>query len=872
MDQQDTNTNNADAAWPELAADVTLAQGAARSITLDTQRATADGRILDITAQLDQMTSRLAAVESSLFEAAAPTAASDELLSRLAILGEELASTRAEFDALAGRVGAAEQGVATTMMVSVDGFDSRLAIVEDARSNQAQELNELTSYLEQAFMRIAELAEVIEVEREKNSSMRAESSVHANAANDSAQAQLSEVDLRVANLAGSLDELRDQVSSATATIDASHDDLTQALAETVAHLEDRVSTTEGRMAEFDDITTSIQFLNSRAEALDTLSAQVDHSNSMTQVELDAHRVAIDRVNEEAHSSHQLTQDVSDRIANMHETFDLVGQRIDLVETGTEALRGAADNALEGSKVALGRIDQLDETVDVISGKLENAATAIDAAHSRIDETESAAQSAHARIDEATQHLSEQLDSQLNEAAGRVDQRVTDVEQRLEHEVGEAHRRVDPLEGRLSESDERSNTIAAKLDQTIDCLEGVVGATADLAARVASAETTAGSVDEQVAAFSSSINETQHVVAQRIDDAISRLDDQEQHVASIDERIGDLSEHVTSNSEHLTATEHNVAEQTQHIISNEQSIANHDDRIAANEKALEDVDQRIESTVDARAEALREHLLSRVEEARAQLQLTVDESQAHVGESQADLRRSVLDRLEVIEHSIETRINEVEAVVNEAGISVRLTSVEAALDAADTTANEAYAFTESLRQLQTDIVQALQEELRSHEQLIGSTEERLIRLEQSGAEFASAERVQMLEAKLVEALQTISQLTQLQRRNTTVESQLTDTLAATSTGVETTQNAVAALREELDAAQQRIAHLERVLAATAAAAPIPAPTQSAPVPATPFVDSAPHTTAPQPMVAVEDDSDTGWFTESYARKNPESKAS
>ena len=168
------------------------------------------------------------------------------------------------------------------------------------------------------------------------------------------------------------------------------------------------------------------------------------------------------------------------------------------------------------------------------------------------------------------------------------------------------------------------------------------------------------------------------------------------------------------------------------------------------------------------------------------------------------------------------------------------------------------------------MQALQEELRSHESLIDAVDGRVDYLESSGAGFASAERVQMLEAKLVEALQTISQLTQLQRRNTTVESQLTDTLTTTSHGLENTQNGVLEIRAELHAAQQRIAHLEQALATVASTSGAQPIAQVAPA-AHPAPGPAPVAHVAE-ISHLDDDADTGWFTESYARKNEEPRAS
>ena len=134
------------------------------------------------------------------------------------------------------------------------------------------------------------------------------------------------------------------------------------------------------------------------------------------------------------------------------------------------------------------------------------------------------------------------------------------------------------------------------------------------------------------------------------------------------------------------------------------------------------------------------------------------------------------------------------------------------------------------------------------------------------DYASAERVHQLETKIVEALQTISQLTQLQRRNTTIETQLTDTLAATTEGVEHTQNHLVALRHELEVAIGRIAQLEARLSGTTPIASVaaPAPAAAAPLAAVPSAEVQPSQDGA--ATVDEDAADTDWFNESLARKN------
>ncbi len=1010
---QDMTTDNADSGWPEISADVTAARGAARSITLDTQRASTDGRIIEITAQLEQMRERLGSLEDHIFAVDASVSNTQDYAERFAALDQEISTTSSRFETLAARVAAAEEGVATTMMMSVDGFDSRLAVVEDARLAQTGELNELTSYLEQAFTRITELAEVIEQERTSNSAART-------GLTEQSALFASSIDGRMDEVHASIADLKAQLDQAAASIDSSAGEIDAALAESVADLQGRMATAEGQVGKIDEIATSLQFLNSRADALDSqqqeisanqatrsdlselaeqvhrvdahaqelearavesgerrseIADNVQHAHERiddtkqeidqlrTQIsepgealpspamaneledlrssvssvvgeqdvtrvaltrdreDINAHGNAIQQAEAEHEVTRQLVQDVSDRIGNMAENSELIGHRVDLVQGSTEGLQERVEELRSTSTSLAAHVEHIDGNVHNANNRLDNAATALDAAHARLDDVEATAQSAHVRIEETVQelnvrfdesahavndrldearqevdarlghnadHLNSRLDETVDQVNQRLDETVDQVNQRLDETVdrqlGETVGNIEEVRGRLASiDDELGNTngriqdieqesvvaaehatqMSAKLDQTIDCVEGAVRATADIAERVTATEEVAAEFGHQVAeseAHLASLDARAHAVE-------TQSTEVERRVAELDQRVSEAEHIVSAGEERFASTE-------QHLSSNEERIATSEQRIEEHGERFEHVEDRISQThaqIEERTGALRDHLLSRVDEARAQLQLALDESNAKAGDSNADLRDSVFNRLEIVEQSIETRVAGLEATLSNTDQEPRLQSLETSIADAEARTSEAYAFTESLRQLQTDIVQALQEELRSHEDQLGSFNTRLHQLESSGDDYASGERVHMLEAKLVEALQTISQLTQLQRRNTTVEAQLTDTLTATSHGVESAQSNVSQLREELAAAQQRIGLLEQRLSTNNPSGQIP-PASEQLVHLDSHDQAQPSNGYETADASVEDDADTGWFTESYARKNQEPRAS
>ncbi|MFT7475513.1 MAG: DNA repair exonuclease SbcCD ATPase subunit [Verrucomicrobiales bacterium] len=260
MDQEMHN-DNAGAAWPELSADLNLSRVATRSISLDTLRANADGRILEVTAQVDVMRTRLSLLERQVFDASVEAKLSTEHLEGFAYLGAELESSATGFEGLATRIAVAEERVTSTALSSGEDIDARFGIVEDARLSQSAELNELTGYLEQAFSRITELATLIEEERGANATVRGESSEQIG--NFS-----TEVDARIADVTKAVTSLTARMNEASSSIDGSATAATEALFESVADLETRVSTSESRLDQVDEVATSIRFLSARAEALE----------------------------------------------------------------------------------------------------------------------------------------------------------------------------------------------------------------------------------------------------------------------------------------------------------------------------------------------------------------------------------------------------------------------------------------------------------------------------------------------------------------------------------------------------------------------------------------------------------------------------
>ena len=103
----------------------------------------------------------------------------------------------------------------------------------------------------------------------------------------------------------------------------------------------------------------------------------------------------------------------------------------------------------------------------------------------------------------------------------------------------------------------------------------------------------------------------------------------------------------------------------------------------------------------------------------------------------------------------------------------------------------------------------------------------------------------------------------------METQLTETLTATTRGVENTQQHVVALRSQLENAHQRIAQLESALASTLQEAEATNFTVVSSAPP----EQSPSTTIEEPVSEIQDnesstdiDSDANWYDDSLTRKN------
>ena len=671
--------------WPELTADTTMTQSVPRSVTLDTIRSTSDGKLLEVSSQLDLIRTRLNSLEHFVLEAPLNSSIDASVHDRIAEMELSVVSATTRFDELANRLVESDETVATTVISTVDGFDTRIALMEDARLGQASELNELTGYLEQAFARITELAEIIETNNDLHVSRIAD--LEGQLEDTQTRASLAALESTVADIAKRSDQ-------ASTNLNERVDELHFAATAPLVEVEARVNVLEDKLVE-------------HGEQIHGVEDQVrDHSSA-----LDEQR--------------KLSQEQSERLEKHEEELGIQYEDIARLKAFEEA-----------------RVTQFETHSSIISDHgetLETHTTEIAKIQSDLEAVQSGQQQAET--------------SQL----------VSGVEQ-LARNNGE----------RISAMAETTDVLGQRIDHTET-------ANNETAERVATQEEALGAVQ-------------------------SRLEQLESTADSTVPAVADTSEIEAE----LEATSARVAE-------------------------VESTTNKLTSTLKTENKSLRQEMTD-----------------------------------------LSVRVADFNIAAAAAPIMSASTSDDRVDEIADS-AKEAHQLAESLRVIQAEIVHAMKGELNAHDT-------RLVELEDSQSEtterlgsFASADRLEQIETKLVEALQTISQLTQLQRRHTAVETQLADALSASNQGIEHTQQHVVLLRSELENANARIARLEQAIsvaaqpavAATPAATAAPAATAPAApatpaVPATPAAPATPEAPAADPQAQAAS-VDTGWFESSYEER-------
>ena len=585
MDQEIVNDNEG-TAWPALSADLNVARATARTITLDTHRASENGRILEVSSQLDLMRTRLSALEHHVFNEAgsARNNLPDDILDRIAGFDRDLTDTSSEFQSLAARVAAAEDHISTTMLTSVEGFDSRMDIVEQARRSQTNELNELTGYLEQAFTRISELAGLIEDERGTNSAARAENFNQVN--------QLgSEIDDKVNHLDAAISALSSRVDLASNSIDASASSATAALEASISSLESRMDNAEARLGESNEVATSIQFLTARAEALEeaqintsghiiesveSAHARIDEVAS-TKSDIDALGTDIEQIKDVVDSQAELTATNVDKIESLSDSLTSIGNIASGQETVLETHSHILDTTTSLLTQHSGLLTESQESIAEYNEQLDSHAATVARALDLAQQANQAAHDAASRVDVAVAGSSDDVRNQVDVAARQLDtvgqtvDQLTDQVADASLTIEQAHARIDEAHTVVADAAALLETYRAETDVRITDTNHEIHTRID---------TVLGKIDELEEASSdkpeSELVSKLELVQSQLEETTVRLDELRGQVDSKDNRIGEAHERITAS---------------------EARIGEAHDRINGAETRLDKVDEQINSTAE-----------------------------------------------------------------------------------------------------------------------------------------------------------------------------------------------------------------------------------------------------------------------------------
>ncbi len=457
--------------WPEMSSDITSARTVARSITLDTQRASTDGRVLELSSQLQAMNARLLEVETRL--ATGQSSAAAETDDRTEQLAQEVVDLRSLIGQTSKRLEQQATAPAVESTVSNEtllSLDSRMASVESGRVRDSEEVNQLMSYLEQAFVRLDELSSRL-VENEEG--------------------------------------LRAQVGAAESQLAAQ-------VGEVRGVLESQVAEVENNLAA--DV----------AEAREQLAAQVQQAEERLQ----ANMADLDSgaSNEALNALDQRVIDLDSRIGELPgiDVVSAFDNRVDSTDQRLDGVAGRVDELSDQLQGVHGRIDEVANT-DELSGRIDHVDNRVNDTHARIDELTGHNDDVaghigdlNGRVDHTDGRLGE-VDVRVGEVDGRVneiDGRINDVQARLDDVAAATN--TDELTGQLDGMNARVDNAHSRLDE----VEAHAGeATAEVAERVAATEERLGQLDavqEQVAAVQQKADAVDALVDERVDASENRL--------------------------------------------------------------------------------------------------------------------------------------------------------------------------------------------------------------------------------------------------------------------------------------------------------------------------------------------------------------
>ncbi len=625
MSHDSTPGTSTDNYWPELTADTTMTQSVPRSVTLDTIRSSSDGRILEVTSQLDLIRTRLGSLEQFVLEAPLNSSIDASVHDRIAEMELSIVSATTRFDELANRLVESDETVATTVITTVDGFDTRIALMEDARLGQASELNELTGYLEQAFTRITELAQIIETNNDLHVSRIADlegqlEDTQTRASLAALETTIADIDKRSDQASVSLNERVDELHFAAtaplveveARVNVIEDKLVQH-GEQIHGVKDQVRDHSNALDEqrklsqeqserldkhkeelslqYEDIARLQSFEQAHVTQFETQSSILsDHGASIdthtTEIETQGQRIAKIQSDLEAVQSgqrqaetaqsvgevEQLARNNGERISAMAGTTDVLGQRIDHTEAANNETAGRVATQEEALGQVQSRLEQLENTADSampVVADTSQIEAELEATSARVTEVESTTN----ELTSALQTENESLRQEVTDLTARVND--FDIEAAATSLVAASTNddRVDEIAGSAQEAQQLAEKLRVIQAQVVQTMKGELSAHDT---RLVGLEKSNSATNGRLGSFASADRleqlETKLVEALQ---TISQLTQLQRRHTSVETQLADA----------LSASNQGIEHTQQHVVLLRSELENAHARIARLEQTL-----------------------------------------------------------------------------------------------------------------------------------------------------------------------------------------------------------------------------------------------------------------------------------------------
>lgn len=552
MDQE-VASESSESSWPELSADLTLARTQARSIMLDTQRANADGRVLELSAQLDLMRTRMTAFEQHLFES--QQRVPGDLVDRLEGIDVELRSSMSRLENFSSRITASEEQASTAMQSMATSIESRIDVVETARNAQSTELAEVSRYLEESFVRIAELANVIDIERDGSAAHQQ----HNSAQFEAFASQIDDVERSVAGLGARIDEATERVEAASIEALAELEEVVNTHGSKIDNLAKQVDDHDEAQ---DEIASTIQHLQSRAQSL-------EETQSSQSAEI------VDEINA---ANKRIDQSLN----------DLGALRSDLVageSATTEELIGLEEKVDEhaGDLASLVRVvDEVTESFDNRIGHQDSVLGTHSATLANTHKEISGLSEQYSAHDDAISHAQHSADE-----ASATAHRAEEAAHRANDEAGHAHGNISGLTTRVDDHDGYLDALSGQIQGA----ETVVG---ELEGRVANLEPAVNSHGEKLTSVNDWVSELEKRTKQTNESATTaheRLDAFNEWVTTVDGRIVDIHEESETTQRQIEAVNDWSATLDGRIVELQEQTGAAQQQIEANNDWSASLDQR-----------------------------------------------------------------------------------------------------------------------------------------------------------------------------------------------------------------------------------------------------------------------------------------